>query len=145
MTDLADQAQRPMTGAEYKTLREALGLSAREAARFHRIASDRTIRHWENGRAPVPAGAADELRTIDAGIDRAVGEATAAYREQAGRGPAETVELYRYRDPAVYAASQPGREGLPIGAHGVLVDRARRALEALGVTVAIVYADPPMS
>ena len=131
-----------MTGAEYKTRREAFGLSAAEAAEFHRLKSDRTIRHWESGRSPVPEGAAAELLALDRRIDHAAGEATAHYREQlAQHGQLQTIELYRYSTPEAYAASRSDREGLPIGSHPVLIDRTRRALEAAGAHVAILYTD----
>lgn len=48
------------------------------------------------------------------------------------------------RDPAIYAMSRPGHEGLPIGAHGMLIDRARRALASFGVAVEIEYTDRPL-
>lgn len=137
-----------MTGAEYKTLRQALGLSAAEAASFHGLASDRTIRYWESGQVEVPAGAAAELRELDHRLDRAVAETVALYRHQKtelGGNPPSRVELYRYRQAQLYARSRAGREGLPIGVHAVLIDRTRRALEAEGAAVAIVYADRPMS
>lgn len=59
-----------MTGAELQTLREACHLSREELADLAGVQA-RTVKHWENGRAAVPADVADIVRGMDAGIQQA--------------------------------------------------------------------------
>lgn len=58
----------PITGAELQTLREACNLSRDELAALAGVAA-RTVKHWENGRAGVPADVAALVRKTDATIE----------------------------------------------------------------------------
>ncbi len=124
-----------MTPAEYRTLRETCGLSQQAAADFHNVAL-RTIAHWETGRNGVPAGAAQELRTLNARMERAASEAVALWHEHS----AESVALVRYRSLDDYRGSRADREGLPWPSHNALIARLMLALERAGATVVIDYA-----
>ncbi len=129
-----------MTSAEYKTLREACGLSQQAATQFHSVAL-RTIQHWETGRNAVPSGAADEILRLDASLERAVLEALDLYADKrAEHGEPAEVALVRYRDADAYTGSRPNREGLPFGAHGALIGRLRAAFSRIGVPVTIAWA-----
>jgi transcriptional regulator with XRE-family HTH domain len=129
-----------VTGAEYRTTREACGLSQQAAADFHRVGL-RTIAHWETERNRIPAGAADELRGLNASIARGVDEALNLYRELlAEHGPAEAVALTRYRSAEDYAGSRAHRDGLPWASHCALIMRTMLALERAGASVAIAWA-----
>jgi len=89
-----------MTGAELKTLRESLNLSAHELADRLGVRSDRTIRHWEaqDGR-PVPDGVAADVLTWDRMVEDAVckaanearGDAHILYRLEQGEFPGDTL------------------------------------------------------
>lgn len=129
-----------MTSAEYRTLREACGLSQQAATDFHHVAL-RTIQHWESGRNAVPAGAADEILRLDASLERAVLEALDLYADKrAEHGAPAEVALVRYRDADAYAGSRPDREGLPFGSHGALIGRLRTAFARIGVRTSIAWA-----
>lgn len=65
-----------MTGAELQTLREACGLSRDELASLAAVAP-RTIKHWESGRAGVPADVAQLVRRIDQDQEIEAGAAAA--------------------------------------------------------------------
>ena len=123
-----------MTCAEYKTLREACGLSQQAAADFHDVAL-RTVQYWEAGGA-VPPGVADEITQLNARIERAVTEAMAL----AAKHPADTVALVRYRTPQAFAGSRADGEGLSWPCHNALVGRMKLALERIGATVTIAWA-----
>jgi DNA-binding XRE family transcriptional regulator len=128
-----------VTSPEYRTLREACGLTVREAAAFHQVA-ERTIVHWETGRNAIPAGAAEELARLNAKIDRAVQEAIDLYAEQSEKhGDIDTVALSRYRTAQDYAASRAAREGLPHSCHNALVARTMTALRRIGAPVKITW------
>jgi len=121
-----------MTAAEYRTLREACGLSQRDAAVFHDV-SLRTIGHWETGRNNVPAGAAEEMRGLNDAIERGVENMLTLVDELAGQhGAPDAVALTRYRTAGDYAGSRPDREGLPYPCHNALIGRAMLALRRLG-------------
>jgi hypothetical protein len=129
-----------VTSAEYKTLREACGLSQQAAAGFHNVAL-RTVQHWEEGRNGVPDGVADEIRRLDATIERSVLETIDLYEDMRDKHQTlDAVALVRYRTPESYRGSRPDREGLLFPCHGALIGRMRIALERLGAVVQISWA-----
>ncbi|WP_428485949.1 helix-turn-helix domain-containing protein [Rhodopila sp.] len=125
-----------MNAAEYRTLREVCGLSARDAAAFHQVA-ERTIVHWETGRNGIPPGAADELAQLNARIERAVRASVDLYRESAPPDAPDAVALVRYRTARSYADSRAAREGLSHASHNALIARMMTALEQAGARVMI--------
>lgn len=128
-----------MNSAEYLTLRKACGLSQRGAAAFHGVAP-RTIPHWETARNNIPEGAAEELRHLNATIERAVRETLDLYMEQkAIHGEPDAVTLICYRTPESYADSRAGREGLAHPCHNALIGRMMIALERIGARVTIAW------
>ena len=130
-----------MTAAEYRTIREACGLSQQGAADLHSVRL-RTIQHWEAGRNAIPAGASAELRDLDRRLEHAVTEGVRLYHDKRGEfGDPSAVVLVRYRTPAAFAGSRPDAEGLTLDTHSALIGRLRRALEAVGAPVTIAWAE----
>jgi transcriptional regulator with XRE-family HTH domain len=127
-----------VNSAEYRTLREACGLSQQAAAAFHGVAV-RTITHWETGRNNIPSGAAEEIERLNANIERAVLDTAKTLKSQ--HGEPHAVALTRYRTDAGYAGGRAAAEGLPHCCHNALVGRAKIALERLGASVSIVWGD----
>jgi transcriptional regulator with XRE-family HTH domain len=126
-----------LTSAEYRTLREACGLSQQAAATFHNV-SLRTINHWEEGRNNIPDGAARELLGLNATIERGVENALTLVGELAGQhGEPDVIALTRYRTAADYANSRAASEGLPWPCHNALTARTMTALERIGARVTI--------
>lgn len=128
-----------MTPAEYRTLREACGLSKQDAATFHNVAP-RTIEHWEAGKNPVPDGVAEELRLLDLNINAAV-------QHKLDRLPAFSSEakpfmLKRHRTAEEYVGSRHHRLGLPFACDGVVAARAAYLLERKGARYMISWSDP---
>ena len=133
-----------LTGAELQTLREACHLSRDELGSLCGVAP-RTVKHWESGRAGVPADVADVVARLDATIQHTADQG-AAVIEQAmahqGTAPADVV-LMRYRTPGDLARYRPDMAGAPAGAHGAIVARLRAQALALGVAaVRVVWMDP---
>lgn len=148
-----------MTGAELQTLREACGLSRDELAELVGVQA-RTLKHWENGRAGVPADVATYVTRLDEAIDaqaQALCHADALQHRRsqpAGAVPGQWV-LMRYREQAhaLGATSGPRAQikpmaagGLPIGTGGVLAMRVRQLLRHVtgwqGVPVRVVWFNP---
>lgn len=118
-----------MTGAELQTLREACGMSRDELAGLADVQA-RTIKHWEGGRAGVPADVADLVRKLDAMASLSAHEALQAVRdatEQAGQAPAD-LALLRYQSADDLARYRADMAGMPAGLHGAIVNRVRLSL-----------------
>ena len=124
-----------LTGAELQTLREACHLGRDDLGALCDVAA-RTVKHWENGRAGVPADVADLVARLDATIQRAADQGSEsirqAMRHQDGTAPADVV-LMRYRTPEDLARYRPDMVGAPPCAHGAIVARLRAQALALGV------------
>lgn len=131
-----------MTSAEYRTLREACGLSQQEAATFHDV-SLRTIAHWETGRNNIPAGAAQELLDLNAIIERGVQNVMTLVAELAVQhGAPDQVALVRYRSPGDYAGSRADLDGLPWTCHNAMIGRVMVRMTRERIPFVIAWADP---
>lgn len=118
-----------MTPAEFKTIRESLGLSAQWIAN-HLGVSLRTVRYWEAGeRVNIPDKSAVNLADMDAGFGALV--------EQALVNPPSV--LVRYHTDAGLWRTRPDLAPLPAVAHAALLARIRTAILARGGTVSIEY------
>ena len=137
---------RPLTGAELQTLREACNLTREELGELAGVAA-RTIKHWESGRAGVPADVAALAQRLDATIQqaadqgaRAVAQTSAAPRRHRARrrgsdplpqrrppwratGPTWPGGRPAFRAPSCSAWRRPA-PAWPAGARGL--DAARR-------------------
>ena len=124
-----------MTGAELQTLREACNLSRDELATLAGVAA-RTVKHWENGRAGVPADVAALVADIDGIITREV-HTTAQHAMQWAREGGRDGNPVR---PAVLVLYGPeswpkwhhlgGFSALPVGVASALVSRCRLLMQA---------------
>lgn len=139
-----------MNGAEFKTLREACGLTVPDMARLAisprtgEAVGERTIRYWESGSVPVPDDVGDMLTKLDSMLSHAAEQALEAWRaaEQAhGHGP-DMVCLVRYRENADLWKYRPDMKGLPATCHAALINRARLALWGAGCATKIVWMEP---
>lgn len=131
-----------MTAAEFRTLREACGLSQQEAATFHGV-SLRTIAHWETGRNNIPPGAAQELLDLNAMIERGVQNVMTLVGEIAAKhGAADEIALTRYRSLDDYAGSRADREGLPWPCHNAMIGRVMVRMTRDRIPFVIAWADP---
>ena len=131
-----------MTGAELATMRQACGLSREELAQLCDV-QPRTVKHWESGRAGVPADVAQTIGGISSGIRDSV---RAACDVLARDRPAQLV-LIRYRTDADMQRFRPDCVGmLAASTHGAIVARTIDAIGLLpalqGIRARVVWFDP---
>lgn len=125
-----------MTGAELKTLREALGLSAAWLARSSSV-KERTISYWEAGAAPVPEDVAQKIVDMKALADGLFSNFSQMLKTAQ---PGKTV-LLRYRTNADLWESQPDFliSDLPTTFHAVILQRVKDFAESIGIKTTIIY------
>ena len=134
-----------LTGAELQTLREACHLSRDELGQLCDVAA-RTVKHWENGRAGVPADVAALVARLDATIQRAADQGAdvigAGVLAHGGAAPADVV-LIRYRTAEDLARYRPDMAGQPAAVHGAIVARLAALMRGnIPAPVRIVWMNP---
>jgi transcriptional regulator with XRE-family HTH domain len=126
-----------MTGAEFKTIREACGLSVQDLAKIIRV-EERSIRYWEAGKqSPRSSDVAETLLAIDRRLD-ATAEAVLQLVKSAPEKPAE-IALLRYREDGDLWAAMPEWKPLPVTCHAAGIARSRAALADLHIKTCIMY------
>ena len=133
----------PLTGAELQTLREACGLTRDDLGELAGVAA-RTIKHWESGRAGVPADVAALVQRLDATIQQAADQGAHAMAQaiaRQGTAPADVV-LIRYRSADHLARYRPDMAGQPAGVQGAIVQRVAQALRQRGQLVRVIWMQP---
>lgn len=136
-----------ITGAEFKTLREACGLSVPDMARLAvspktgQPVGERTVRYWESCAFDVPADVANLLRHLDASLTESARQAVEVV-SKGMKGDEVEVFLVRYRENEDLWVFRKDMKGLPATCHAALINRVRLALEAIGCRVVIVWMEP---
>lgn len=131
-----------MTPAEFKTLRESLGLTAQWVA-DHAGVKLRTVQYWESGRMNVPEGVSDMLFSIDKKLEASVAQAVIFIHDFVKKCEAPAVCAFvRYRTDADLWRFRPDMKPLPATTHAVMLARLRRALAAWDIPTAIEYMVP---
>ena len=126
-----------MTGAEFKTIREACGLSVQDFAKIVGV-EERSIRYWESGKqTPRTNDVANALLSIDAFLDQAA-DTVLQFVKSAPQLPVNIV-LLRYRENHDLWAAMPEWKPLPVTCHAAGIARSRAALADLHVKTRIVY------
>lgn len=131
-----------MTPAEFKTTREALGLTAQWIADHTKIGL-RTVQHWDVGSRVVPSSVEDMLEAIDQTLEATVAQALEQVDSLVdhGSGPDEIV-LIRYRTDEDLWRFRPDMQPLPASTHAAMLARLRRALRARGIQTTIEFMKP---
>lgn len=132
-----------MTAAEFRTIREALGLSPAQVAGMTGYAL-RTVQNWDEGTRRVPAIVEQRLMEVEAAVEKTVARAVQAVKETAeerGSLP-ESVCLVRYRTDDDLHRYRPDMAGLPASLHAAMLARVRRELFKMGVVSRIVFMRP---
>lgn len=139
-----------MNGAEFKTLREACGLSVPDMAKLAvspktgEPVGERTVRYWESGSFNVPVDVAQMLTNLDAMLNHAAEQALEVWRDAVkkhGHGP-DMVYLVRYRENEDLWKYRTDMKGLPATCHSALINRVRLALWSVGCATKIVWMEP---
>jgi transcriptional regulator with XRE-family HTH domain len=133
-----------MTGAELQTLREACGLTREEFADMAQVQA-RTLKHWESGRAGVPADVAALAVALDWAVIRTAAGLVADAKRPAGY-KGDMVALVRYKSAqdlprGALIGGAPGDPQRAALLHGAAVMHARHALAASGQAVRVVWFD----
>lgn len=130
MTEYTDPPGMPederMTPAEFKVAREFLGLTGDWLA-GHLDVSPRTVRHWEQGKYPVPDGVRLQIEELERITGEFVGGAAHQLMDLPDPG------IVTYRDDAEYQADHP-ESVYPASWHRAVC--ARIAQEVTGLSIA---------
>lgn len=117
-----------MTPAEFKVVREFLGLSGDWLAAYLDV-SPRTLRHWEEGKYKIPDGVRLAIEELEA----KTGEYVGAVINQLMDLPDPTVATYR--TDAEYKAADPSSP-YPASWHRAVVARVAQEVPALSIVFA---------
>lgn len=116
-----------MTSAEFKSLREGLGLSAQALADILGIRNERTVRHWESGGA-IPDDAMARLVQLDELVVKMAQSGLEAFKEQ----PAVLVAVVRYETEADFLRYHPKSIPHMHRLHAAAITRLRWTLQNEG-------------
>ena len=131
-----------MRSADLRTLRESLGLSIEwctsNARKGDAPVHNRTWRHWEAGRNPVPKDIAKWITAMTGKVDMIV---TQGVQFISDRKP-EKVILIRYRTDEDLWRFRPDMRGFPTTYHVAILSRIRCDLWKLGIKSVVEYLEP---
>jgi transcriptional regulator with XRE-family HTH domain len=114
-----------MTDAEFKTIREFLGLTSEWLA-SHLGVDPRTIRHWEAGKYQIPDGVRLEVERLEEVTGGFIGNVVDALMDMPDPG------VFVYRNDAEYHAAHPEIE-FPASWHRAVVARVALEVPALRI------------
>lgn len=123
-----------MHSAEFKTLREAVGLSISTLVKVIDV-DERSIRKWESGKKKLPADVIEAVVAIDQLLTDTANNAFNEFK----KAPQDSVVLHRYIEEEDYLTAHPEFEGLPIASYGVSLFRLRQKFIDAGIPVSIEY------
>jgi DNA-binding XRE family transcriptional regulator len=123
-----------MHAAEFKTLREAVGLTISTLVKVIDV-DERTIRKWESGKKKLPADVIESVVAIDQLLTDTANQLFIE-RNQPSNG---TVVLDRFIEEEDLLNAYPQFEGLPMSSYGVVLFRLRQKFIDAGVEVSIQY------
>jgi DNA-binding XRE family transcriptional regulator len=127
-----------MHSAEFKTLRESLGLTISTLVKIVDV-DERTLRKWEAGKKQPPQGVVDSLVGFDELVNKTTAEIFAFYQESIRNGGQQGVVLERFVEVEDLVKAYPAFERLPTMTFGVVLFRVRQKFIDLGVPVSIIY------
>ncbi len=131
-----------MSPAEFRTTREALGLTAQWVANYAKV-SLRTAQYWEEGRRVVPPSVEAALEAIDQMLEASVEQALEQVDTLIAEGSVpDEITLIRYRTDEHLWEFRPDMRPLPSSTHAAMLARLRRALRARGITTFIEFMKP---
>ncbi|MFC4349094.1 hypothetical protein ACFO5Q_14665 [Kordiimonas lipolytica] len=125
-----------MTPAEFRCLREGLGLSERDISMLT-LATEAQVKAWEQGREAVPEREGGLLADLEREVERRL--AGALEHAQAK----DVVTLKLFRNALDFKKSGPDMSPIPpmlaYRCHSALVGRLCRALKRDGRNVTVIY------
>lgn len=127
-----------MHPAEFKTLREAVGLSISTLVKVIDV-DERTLRKWESGKKKLPQGVIDSLLAIDELLNTTADKVFAHHQGLKENLDQDNVVLERFIEEEDLLNAYPEFEGLPMTSFGVVLFRVRQKFIDLGISVSIEY------
>lgn len=127
-----------MHPAEFKTLREAVGLSISTLVKVIDV-DERTLRKWESGKKKLPQGVIDSLLGIDDLLNTTADQIFKIEKEALDKRGDNSVVLKRYIEEEDLLTAFPEFEGLPMTSFAVVLFRIRQKFIDLGASVSIIY------
>ncbi|QIQ21456.1 helix-turn-helix domain-containing protein [Zophobihabitans entericus] len=132
-----------LSKAEFKTLREALGLSIQDLARWAKV-DERSVRRWESfsEQNMPPKQVALNLLKLEADINFVAEQGLIMAREKyTEHTELEKIVLIRYKTNEELWHAKPDMNGLPTTTHAVLLFKTMNLLKNAGFDVVIEYFD----
>ena len=123
-----------MSAAEFKTLREAVGLSISTLVKVIDV-DERSIRKWESGKKKVPQDVFEKV----VAIDKLLTDTANSEIEKFKTSPTDSVVLHRFIDEDDLHEQHPEFIGLPIMSYGAMIYRLRQKYLDLGVAVSVEF------
>jgi DNA-binding XRE family transcriptional regulator len=123
-----------MHAAEFKTLREAVGLTISTLVKVIDV-DERTIRKWESGKKKLPA---DVIESVVA-IDQLLTDTSNQLFNELNQQSVQSVVLERFIEEEDLLNAYPQFEGLPMTSYGVVLFRLRQKCLDAGLEVSIQY------
>lgn len=120
-----------LTPAEFKTLREGLGLSVQALADILEIKNERTIRNWEAGLRPLPKAVLDSIWNLDGLASQIVQHGITMIL---GFPETACIVVLRYETFEDFARYHPEMATYPHAhrIHAAAIGRLSRSAEAMG-------------
>lgn len=132
MTEYTDPPGMPaderMTAAEFKVVREFLGLTGDWLA-AHLGVSPRTVRHWEAGKYDIPDGVRLAIEQLEHDAGEFIGGVAEKLMDLPDPG------VVTYRDDAEYHAAHP-ESPFPASWHRAVVARVAQEVPGLSIVFA---------
>jgi transcriptional regulator with XRE-family HTH domain len=131
-----------MTPAEFKTIRESLGLNHEWIADQSRVKL-RTVQYWETGRITVPNDVAQMLSRIDDILNDTVSQSLSLINGISKQyGSSDNIVLIRYKTNADLWRFRPDMKPFPTTTHAAMLSRLRRALLSKNIPSTIEFMEP---
>ena len=117
-------ATPPMTSTELHAIRTSHGLSLADTAHILGV-NERTVRRWESGTSPIPAGVAAEVLAINETIDQVAERIAAEWRDADGLWSVDTSALPGWAADTIPAVWHAGA-ARAVELHGVRLTSSPR-------------------
>src|SRR5690554_6527590 len=127
-----------MHPAEFKTLREPVGLSISTLVNVANVEEPISCTS-ESGKKHPPQGVVDSLEAIESLLNKTAAEIVAQHQESMKDGGEQGVVLERFTKSEDLAAAYPAFAELPTTTFAVVLFRVRQKFIDLGVPVSIIY------
>ena len=130
-----------MNSAEFKTAREAVGLSVSQVAKIANV-GERTVRYWESGRNKPPADVSKKIIEIDNQLEEGVKNTILFVKEMKEKhGKIDEINLLRYTNDDELWEKHAEFKGMPVTVHAAYLGRVKRELEKQNVVVNLAYSN----